>query len=193
MNFGVLNQCKARSGSNIFAVLLLVCAALTPALAKDARPQTSTAVKVVGAMTFEDKSPTDMKIQEVNHKQYLFVQFAEQQTIAVVDISRPRKLKIVSSMTFANTPGKLIINGNVAVVTASAEQGTQPAGKSELAFWDISNPANPRMVQRFDNVVRVLQDDRGYSYILNGNKLSVVYEKQWTSTDAAFEASLYGG
>lgn len=196
MNFEIFNQRKARRGSNIFAALLLVCSALTPTLAKDAKPQTSTTVKVVGTMAFEDKSPTDMKILEVNRKQYLFVQFAEPQSIAMVDISKPGKLKIVSSMTFAGAQGnnRIAINGNVAVVAASAEQPAQSAsGKSELAFWDISNPTKPRMVQQFDNVVRVLQDDRGYSYVLTGNKLSVVYDKQYISTDDAYLTSLYGG
>ena len=195
MNFGILNQRKARSGSNIFAALLLVCSTLTPALAKDAKPLTSTTVKVVGTMAFEDKLPTDMKIQKVNRKQYLFVQFAEPQSIAVVDISKPGKLKVISSMIFAGAPGKnqIAITGNVAVVTASAEQRAQSPDKSELAFWDISDPANPRMVQQFANVVRVLRDDRGYSYILTGNKLSVVYDKQYISTDDAYLTSLYGG
>jgi hypothetical protein len=122
-----------------------------------------------------------MMIRQVNGKPYLFVQLANAQGVVVVDISKPNKLRIVSSLSDPDATGvtQLSINGNAAVVTAVADgSGTQAAGKGELVLWDISEPANPRVVQRFSGVVRVLRDERNYTYLLNQDGLWVVYDKQ---------------
>jgi hypothetical protein len=44
----------------------------------------------------------------------------------------------------------------------------------DLVLWDLSNPAAPRVVQKFSGVVKWLQDERNFIYVLNGEGLWVV-------------------
>ena len=196
MNVRRSNLGKPRRGTHFVALFLLLCGSLATAKAKENKSHVSNAIKVVATMSFDDKPATDMQIREVNRKRYLFVQLANAQGVAVVDISKPNKPRIVSSMQGPAMTGEtqLDIHGNVAVIIAKAsEHDIQITGKGEFAFWDISDPANPRVVQQFADAVRVLQDDRGYTYVLNRNALSVVYQKQNPPTDDLLESSLYGG
>jgi hypothetical protein len=162
-------------------LFLLLCASLPMARAKDRKPHTSAAVKVIASMSFDNKPAADMLIQQVNGKPYLFVQLANAQGVVVVDISKPNKLKIASSLSGPDATGanQFSINGNAAMMTAVAgDPSTTSAGKGELVVWDISEPSNPRVVQRFSGVVRVLRDERNYTYVLNQDGLWVVYDKQ---------------
>jgi len=46
----------------------------------------------------------------------------------------------------------------------------------DLVLWDLSNPAAPRVVQKFSGVVKWLQDERNFIYVLNSDGLWVVSE-----------------
>jgi hypothetical protein len=45
------------------------------------------------------------------------------------------------------------------------------ASTDDLVLWDLSNPAAPRVVQKFSGVVKWLQDERNFIYVLNGDGL----------------------
>jgi hypothetical protein len=172
---------------------LALCAFLPAAQAKDHKPAAEAAIKVIANMPFDQKPAADMTIREVNGKSYLYVQLANEQGVVVVDVSKPNKLQIVSS-TDAAGANQLSINGNAAMLTASASAPvSQSPSKSELVLWDISDPGNPRVVQRFSGVLRVLQDERNYTYVLNTDGLWVVSDKQNTTNDDSWNPSLYGG
>lgn len=182
MNPEIFNHSSARRHTRRLATLfLLLCASLPAAQAKDKKLHSSAVVKVVANMTFDNKLPADMVIQQVKGKSYLFVQLANAQGVVVVDISKPNKLKIVSSLSGPDAGGanELSINGNAATITSVAADASSPAAnKGELVLWDISDPGNPRVVQRFTGVVRVLHDERNYTYVLNQDGLWVVYDNQ---------------
>lgn len=175
-------------------ILLLILGASVPgAEAKDHKPRTSATVKVVATMSFDNKPPADMLIQQIKGKPYLFVQLANAQGVVVVDISKPDKLKIVSSLSGPGASGdsQLSIDGNAATVTAVASPAS--AAKGELTLWDISEPGNPREVQRFSGVVRVLRD-HNYTYVLNQDGLWVVFNNQTqpADDDNNWRPSIYG-
>jgi hypothetical protein len=46
----------------------------------------------------------------------------------------------------------------------------------DLVLWDLSNPVAPRVVQKFSGVVKWLQDERNFIYVLNSDGLWVVSE-----------------
>jgi hypothetical protein len=46
----------------------------------------------------------------------------------------------------------------------------------DLVLWDLSNPTAPRVVQKFSGVIKWLQDERNFIYVLNGDGLWVVSE-----------------
>ncbi|HEY6972278.1 MAG TPA: hypothetical protein VJA94_23905 [Candidatus Angelobacter sp.] len=172
-----------RHARRLSTVLLFLWAALTVAQGKE---KTSGAVKVVASLTFNNKLPADMQIQEFKGKPYLFVQMANAQGVVIVDISKPNKLKIVSSLSSPDAceACQLSVNGNAAAITTVAvDASSPPATKDELALWDISKPGNPREVQHFSGVVRVLHDERNYTYVLNQDGLWVVFDKQTEPAD----------
>lgn len=190
MNPEIIRQTSARGLTARLGILfLLLCTSLLVAQAKDKQHASST-IKVVANVAFADKSPADMQLKEVNDRTYLYVQFANAQGVQVVDVTKANKPKTVGSMP--STDGASVaIRGNVAVINTT-EPSPEPAAKGELVLWDVSNPRNPRMVQRFTGVVRVLRDARNYTYVLNQDGLWVVYEKpdQPASEDSTVE---YGG
>jgi hypothetical protein len=186
------NSNPTRSFKHRFAILLLtLCVCLPAAQAKEHKPAGSMAISVVANMSFDQKLPADMLIRQVNGKSYLYVQLANQQGIVVVDVTQPNKLKIVSSMDAGGT-NQMTINGNAAVLTASSAAASLSSGKSELVLWDISDPGNPRVVQRFSGVVRILEDERHYTYVLNQDGLWVVSDKQNNDPDDFWNPSIYG-
>lgn len=187
-----MNRIKIQSLASCLAMLAMIAGTYSPAArAKDRKVHPSAAIKVVGSMTFDNKSATDMVIRQVRGKSYLYVQLANDNGVVVVDISKPNKLKIVSSMP-SQGAGHLTINGNAAIMTAEVGDSATRANSGELVLWDISDPQNPQVVQRFTGVVRVLHDDRHYTYILNQDGLWVVWEKQDTDNDDSWKPSING-
>ena len=182
MNRQRSNESSARRHTRGLAILfLLLSVSLTAAHAKDRKPHASAAVKVIANISFDNKPAADMLLQQVNGKPYLFVQLANAQGVVVVDISKPNQLKVVSSLSGLDASGEsqLSIHGNAAALTATGpDSGSSSARKGELLLWDISEPDNPRVVERFSGVVRVLRDERNYTYVLNQEGLWVVYDKQ---------------
>ena len=194
MNPETVKSPGARKHSGRMAAILLALLAHLPAAqARDHKAQTPGAIKVIANMSFEGGPATGMQITQAKGKSYLYVQLANAQRMVVVEISKPNKLKIVSSMPSPDpaVASQLSINGNAAMMTA-VSKGSQAATKRELVLWDISQPGNPRVVQRFSGVVRILQDGRNYTYVLNQNGLWVISDKQDTTTDDSWNPSIYG-
>ena len=173
---------------HLAALFAILTTFLPVAQAKDRKPHAAAAIKIVGTLSFDNKAATDMMIQQKNGKSYLYVQLANAQEVVVVDINKPDRLKIISTIPLAEAT-RLNISGNAAVMTVGS--GNPPATKGELALWDISEPQSPRLVQRFTGVVRVLQDDRHYTYVLNQDGLWVVSDQQKTNNDS-WNPSIYG-
>lgn len=191
MNPEIIRQTSARElAARLGILLLLLCVFLLAAQAKDRKPNASKAIKVIASVPFADKSPADMQLKEVNNKMYLYIQFANAQGVQVVDVTKANKPRIVGSIP--STDGAtLSIRGNT-VMVSTAELSREPAAKGDMVLWDVSDPRNLRIAQRFTGVVRVLWDERNYTYVLNQEGLWVVYEKpeQPEREDSTVE---YGG
>jgi hypothetical protein len=94
-----------------------------------------------------------------------------------IDISKPADPKSLGVTPWAD-PGmssRMNVTGDLAII---AETGDLPTRSStsidDLVLWDLSNPAAPRVVQKFSGVVKWLQDDRNFIYVLNDEGLWVV-------------------
>jgi hypothetical protein len=69
------------------------------------------------------------------------------------------------------------VAGNLAIIAESQMLPRRSsASTDDLVLWDLSNPAAPRVVQKFTGVVKWLQDERHFTYVLNGDGLWVVSE-----------------
>jgi len=135
---------------------------------------------VVAHISFRGLSAIDMAMQrKVKDKYYLYVQHSQDQGISIIDISKPARPRAVGVVPWPDRAGsrRMNVTGDLAFIAESevlpVHSGT--AG-DDLVLWDLSNPAAPRVVQKFSGVVKWIQDERSFIYVLNGDGLWVVSE-----------------
>ena len=58
-------------------------------------------------------------------------------------------------------------------------------------LWDVSNPVAPREVQKFTGVVKWLEDERNFIYVLNGDGLWVISEPTDRQAEEAASSKLW--
>jgi hypothetical protein len=115
--------------------------------------------------------------KKVNDKYYLYVQHSRDEGISIIDISKPAQPKTVGVIPWPDpaVSGTVNVTGDLAIIAGTAGRpmrGSTPS--DDLLLWDLSNPAAPRVVQKFSGVVKWLQDERNFIYVLNGDGLWVV-------------------
>ena len=149
--------------------------------AKEHKPKASGAgSQVVAHVAFSGLSAVDMAMQrKVNNKYYLYVEHSKDQGISIIDISKPDQPKAIGLIPWPDPAlsGRMSLTGALAII-AESEVFSMPriTSPDDLVFWDLSNPAAPRVVQKFSRVVKWLQDERNFIYVLNGDGLWVVSE-----------------
>jgi hypothetical protein len=135
-------------------------------------------VVVVAHISFPGLSAVDMAIQKkVNDKYYLYVQHSRDQGISIIDISKPAQPKTVGVIPWPNpaVSGRVNVIGDLAIIAGTADRPMRGStSNDDLVLWDLSNPTAPRVVQKFSGVVKWLQDERNFIYVLNGDGLWVV-------------------
>jgi hypothetical protein len=179
----------------LLSALLLVSAG---ASAKDhTLARSDNQASVVAHISFTGLSVVDMAMQKkVNDKYYLYVQHAKDQGISIIDISKPAQPKAIGVIPWPNPAlsSRMNVTGDLAII---AESGVLPvrSGTSDddLVVWDLSNPAAPRVVQKFLGVVKWLQDERNFIYVLNGDGLWVVSKPADHQPEQAGYSNSYGG
>ena len=180
------------------AVLTTVLLVSGGASAKDHKLKTSDGrADVVAHIPFTGLSAVDMSIQKkVNDKYYLYVQHSKDQGISIIDISKPAQPKAIGVIPWpdSDVPSRMNVTGDLAII---AETGTPPmrsgTSKDDLVLWDLSNPAVPRVMQKFSGVVKWLQDERNFIYVLNGDGLWVVSKPADRQPGQTESSSSYGG
>ena len=185
------------SNSITLALLAVVLVVSTAASAKDHKPKASdNQARVVAHIEFTGLSPVDMAMQrKLNDKYYLYVQHSKDQGISIIDITKPAQPKTVGVTPWPDPAQSSTMNvtGDLAII---AENGI-PVMRStnsndDLVLWDLSNPAYPRVVQKFSGVVKWLQDERDFIYVLNGEGLWVVSKPAEHKIDQGDTSNGYG-
>jgi hypothetical protein len=161
------------------AVLITVFLVSGGASAKNHKVKTSdNQADVVAHISFPGLSAVDMAMQRrVNDKYYLYVQHSKDQGISIIDISKPAQPKTVGVIPWPDpaVSGRMNVTGDLAIIAGTADRPMRGStSNDELVLWDLSNPAAPRVVQKFSGVVKWLQDERNFIYVLNGDGLWVV-------------------
>ena len=168
---------------------------VSSASAKGHKPNGSAAAsQVVAHISFSGLSAVDMAMQKkVNDKYYLYVQHSKEQGISIVDISKPDQPKAVGVVPWPDpaASSRMNVTGDLAII-AETDVQRRSSSNDDLVLWDLSNPGVPRVVQKFEGVVKWLQDERDFIYVLNAEGLWVVSKpdnrpKQTESSDS------YGG
>lgn len=169
-----------RSSTLVLLGMVLVVT-INSAAAKEHKPRGSSAgSQVVAHISFSDLSAVDMAMQrKMNDKYYLYVEHAKDQGISIIDISKPTQPKVIGAIPWPD-PGlsaRMSLTGTVAIVSESKVLSMHSiTSTDDLVLWDMSNPATPRVVQKFPKVVKWLQDERNFIYVLNGDGLWVISE-----------------
>jgi hypothetical protein len=153
--------------------------------------------QVVAHISFSGLSAVDMAMQKkVNDKYYLYVQHAKDQGISIVDVSNPAQPKAVGVIPWPDpsVSSRMNLTGDLAII---AENAGLPMHSStsddDLVLWDLSNPAAPQVVQKFFGVVKWLQDERNFIYVLNGEGLWVVSKPADRHPEHSEPSNNYGG
>jgi hypothetical protein len=184
--------------SAAWALLTAVLVVSGRASAKDHKLKGSdNQAQVVAHMSFVGLSAVDMAMQtKVNDKYYLYVQHSKDQGISIVDISKPAQPKAIAVMPWPDPAmsGTMNVTGDLAII---AERGVLAmhggTSNDDLVLWDLSNPAAPRVVQKFSGVVKWLQDERNFIYVLNGDGLWVVSKPADRQPEQTSPSNNYGG
>src|ERR1700674_3565753 len=138
----------------LLSALLLVSAG---ASAKDRKlTRSDNQAQVVAHISFAGLSVVDMAMQKtVNDKYYLYVQHAKDQGISIIDISKPTQPKAVGVIPWPDPAlsGRMSLTGALAIISESEVVPMHSVtATDDLVFWDLSNPAAPRVVQKFSGV-----------------------------------------
>jgi hypothetical protein len=152
---------------------------------------------VVAHLSFAGLSAVDMAMQKkVNDKYYIYVQHSKDQGISIIDISKPAQPKAVGVIPWPDPAlsSRMNVTGDLAII---AESGVLPVhsrtSNDDLVVWDLSNPVAPRVVQKFSGVVKWLQDERNFIYVLNGDGLWVVSKPADRQPEQSESSNGYGG
>jgi hypothetical protein len=161
------------------AVLITVLLLSGGASAKDHKLKRSDSqADVVAHISFTGLSSVDMSIQKkVNDKYYLYVQHSKDQGISIIDISKPAQPKAIGVIPWPDpaVPSRINVTGDLAIIAETGALSMRSnTSKEDLVLWDLSNPSVPRVMQKFSGVVKWLQDERNFVYVLNGDGLWVV-------------------
>ena len=160
----------------LLASVLLVSGGVS---AKDHKAKGSdNQARVVAHISFTGLSGIDMATQNKgSDKVYLYVQHSQSQGISIIDISKPADPKNLGVIPWPD-PGmssRMNVTGDLAIIAETGDLPTRSStSNDDLVIWDLSNPAAPRVVQKFSGVVKWLQDARDFIYVLNGDGLWVV-------------------
>ena len=165
--------------SAALAVLTTVFLVSGGASAKNHKIKTSdNQADVVAHISFPGQSPVDMAMQKkVNDKYYLYVQHSKNEGISIIDISKPAQPKTVGVIPWPDpaVSGRMNVTGDLAIIAETAALSMRGStSNDDLVLWDLSNPAAPRVVQKFSGVVKWLQDERNFIYVLNSDGLWVI-------------------
>ena len=165
----------------LLTIVLLM--ALVSASAKERKVKKSeNEAHVVAHISFSGLSIVDMAMQrKVNDKYYLYVQHSKDEGVSIIDVTKPAQAKTLGLISWPDpaVSSRLNLTGNLAIIAESEMlpmRNTSSTSNDDLVLWDLSNPAAPRVVQKFTGVVKWLQDERNFIYVLNRDGLWVVSE-----------------
>jgi len=180
------------------ALLITVLVVSGGASAKDHKLKRSdNRAQVVAHISFAGLSAADMAMQKkANDRYYLYVQHSKDQGISIIDITKPAQPKVVGVIPGPDLAllSRMNVTGDLAIVAESEGVPIHSNTSNEaLVVWDLSNPAAPRVVQKFSAVVKWLQDERNFIYVLNGEGLWVASKPAARQPEQSEPSNNYGG
>ena len=185
-----------RKHSIVVAIAATILLAVSSASAKEHKEKVSeSSAHVVAHLAFNGAPAVGMAIQRRDdNTYYLYVQHSRERGISIVDIGNPEQPKVVAVKPWPDPAmsNRMSLTGDLAIIDETSLTATQgSSSNNEVVLWDTSNPAAPREVQKFSGVVKWLEDERNFIYVLNGDGLWVISEPTDRQAEEAASAK-YG-
>ena len=149
--------------------------------------------QVVAHISFSGQTAIDMALQkQANDKLYLYVQHPRDEGISVIDVTQPRRPKILGVVSWPNpaVASQMNVTGHLGIITESEAAPHPENSPPDLVLWDLSNPVSPLVVQRFSAVVRWFEDERDFMYVLNRDGLWVISEPVDRQPEQVYSSNL---
>jgi LVIVD repeat len=173
----------------VLAIIATVLLA-TPVLAAPGDFYTSyQQAKVIAHLPLSGPAPTQMFLQRQGRKQYLYVQQSGKQGFTVIDVSKPKKPKVItnvaqqhidamgSALAITQAPAK---SDHDSAMAGEGSRGGGARTPQSVRVLDVSDPAHPRTVQTFNGVTSVLPDNaHNLVYVANGDGIWVLSHQQY--------------
>jgi hypothetical protein len=145
--------------------------------------------QVIAHLPLSGPPAEKMFLQQQGRKQYLYVQQGGQEGFTIVDVSKPKRPKVLKQVPKQNIAmlgaGLAITEKPAAVFRAGNawpnNEGARGGGSvpDQVRVLDVSNPAHPKIVQTFNGVTSILPDDaRGMVYVANGDGIWILSHQQ---------------
>lgn len=167
----------SKAAMALITALLLIAA---DASAKDHKTKRDdNQAHVVAHIPFSGLSAVDMTLQrKPDDKYFLYVQHDREQGISVIDVAKPAQAKLIGVNPWPDPAmsGRMNLAGGLAIVAESEAPAVRKGSTDDVVLWDMTNPTSPRVVQRFSGVIKWLEDERSFLYVLNGDGLWVISE-----------------
>ena len=150
---------------------------------------------VIAHIQFDGMSELDMTIQtRPGDRYYLYAQHSKGECVSIIDISRPENPKAIGVLHEgdATGDGRMTITRSLAIVSDDAVNSSHGGELSnrDVVIWDTSDPSSPRLVRKYSKVVKWLQDNRGFIYLLADDGLWIV--SQPDDQPLKLDSSAYG-
>ena len=163
------------SASTVALLAIALVVTVSGASAKEHKLKgTGAGSQVVAHISFSGLSDVDMTMQKkVNDKYYLYVQHSKDQGISIIDVSNPAQPKAAGVIPWPDpaVSSRMNLAGDLAIISESEVLPIRSIrSNDDLVLLDLSNPAAPQVVQKFSGVVKWLQDERNFIYVLNADR-----------------------
>jgi hypothetical protein len=174
------------TGMLMTGLLLLLTMGAANAEAKKHRSKSvPTDLQVVGHSDLQGVSALKMFIQEQQGRWYLYLGHASEQGFTIMDVTDPTRPKLLKNVAAPDQgfSGQLEQVGNLTFATIErrlSDPGEAPARLARASFtvWDLTDPVNPQVLQRFADVTGVAVDERKIIYIVDSEGLWVLRKTQ---------------
>ena len=178
------------------ALLILTTLVATNAPAKTKTEAPTQKASVIAHLPLPGTPVSQLLLRPQGSKEYLYIQQTAKEGFTIVDITQPEHPSVVKNVTLADKSSdeklEMVGNGLALAETpdSSSTGGTlhelapakpqagsgSPAPRTEsIRVLDLSDPKNPKTLQTFDGVTKVLaEDERNLIYITNGEGLWIL-------------------
>ncbi|MFY9912714.1 MAG: hypothetical protein WAK56_22950 [Candidatus Sulfotelmatobacter sp.] len=151
--------------------------------------------RIAGHVELRGKAAQQMILQHDGKKTYLYVRQPAEQGYTVVDVTKPKRPKIVnhlpqqnlsivdSGLGFAETPESTATSSSSAVndsrVNDPRQRQQAQSTPQTVQVIDVVDPAHPRRVKTFNGVTSIVNDSaRHLTYIANADGIWILAHKR---------------